>query len=215
MSLVGKNRAFFSYNAQDKHGSNFMYKDFEKSNSYRSNFDNCNFNFASLRAAKFKYCTFRNSTFKETEFIGTNLRGSNFENALFEGAIFNATVLDSTKFRGVTFKDTIFIGNSFPVANLPMGITFINKMPPIEEFSVGLYQIVEALRSNDIVRRSNTLHLKRKRINTVYLTLLLKAIPEDQLIQALTLLPGYLSTQFYTLSYLKKILNKIVNDVKL
>ena len=38
MSLEGKNRKVFSYNNEDRRGSNFMYKDFEKCNSYHTNF---------------------------------------------------------------------------------------------------------------------------------------------------------------------------------
>ena len=50
MSLKGKNRAIYSYNNEQRVGSNFMYKDFEKSHSYRSNFQNAKFDYASLRA---------------------------------------------------------------------------------------------------------------------------------------------------------------------
>ena len=73
MSLKGKNRAIYSYNNEQHAGSNFMYKDFEKSHSYRSNFQNTKFDYASLRAAHMKFCNFDGAGFKETEFVGTNL----------------------------------------------------------------------------------------------------------------------------------------------
>lgn len=74
MSLKGKNRAIFSYSNIARNGSNFMYKDFEKTKSYRSNFKNAIFDYASLRAAHLKFCNFDEASFVETEFIGTNLR---------------------------------------------------------------------------------------------------------------------------------------------
>ncbi len=213
MSLVGKNRKIFSYNNKDKRKSNFMYKDFEKSISYHSNFAESNFSFASLRAAKFKFCSFYGSTFVGTEFVGTNLRGSNFSNAVFNGAIFKAAVLDKANFRNATFENTIFISTSTKTAkhideNTP-GIIWIDRVPSENSFSKELVTVVENLRSNDIVRRSNVLHLKKGKINTIYLSVLLNTYTEAELIKAFTLLPEHLTTQFHTLSYLKKLLNKL------
>lgn len=88
MSLVGKNRAVFSYNNVTKQNSNFMYKDFEKTKSYHTNFENAHFAGTSLRAAHMKYCNFTNCVFTGTEFIGTNLRGSKFICAKFIDCIF-------------------------------------------------------------------------------------------------------------------------------
>lgn len=53
MSLQGKNRAVYSYKNDDKSGSNFMYKNFDKADCYHTSFRNTIFDGASLRATKF------------------------------------------------------------------------------------------------------------------------------------------------------------------
>ena len=212
MSLEGKNRAVYSYNNKDKGGSNFMYKDFEKSNSYHTDFSKTNFSCASLRAAKMKFCNFNGAVFKGTEFVGTNLRGSTFINTLFEQAIFSATVLDETNFRNATFHDCFFVGTGIVKARHlnPKGITFLDKMPDSTEFSEELLSAAKGLRENDIIRRSHTLHLKKGHINTLSLKILVSEFGEDQLIQLLPHLPENITTQFYTVSYLKMALKKML-----
>ena len=212
MSLKGKNRAFFSYNNVDKSNSNFMYKDFEKTKSYHSNFKNAKFDYASLRAAHMKFCNFDGASFVETEFVGTNLRGSTFKRGNFKETIFRATVLDKTDFSGATFENCYFVDigvssiSKFP--NNCSGITFLNAMPSNENFSAELMEVVENLRENEFVRRSNTLHLKKGKINTLSLMILLKSYSEDELIELLQNVTNDLTTQFYTLSYLKVLLKK-------
>lgn len=216
MSLKGKNRAIFSYDKKDRSGSNFMYKDFEKTKSYRSNFKNAKFDYASLRAAHLKFCSFDEASFVETEFIGTNLRGSTFRGAKFKGTIFRATVLDQTNFPGATFKNCYFVATGVSSAskfsNNCNGITFLNAMPCMNGFSSVLIEVVEGLRKNDIIRRSNTLHLKQRKINTLSLTILLQSYSEDELIELLQRVTNDLTTQFYTLSYLKVLLKKAVQS---
>ena len=213
MSLEGKNRALFSYNCMERSNRKFMYKDYEKANPYHSYFAQSDFSYTSLRAAKMKYCNFAGCTFVETEFIGTNLRGSSFRGASFNGAIFNSVVLDRTDFTNATFQNCYFLGVSFNKAsNAPKsleGNTVFSAMPSIDDFSPQLLTVVESLRRNDIIRRSNTLHLKRGRINTLTLYILGESFSETELVEKLAKLPPYLTTQFHTVSYLKKMLKKI------
>lgn len=213
MSLVGKNRKIYSYNNVDRRSSNFTYKDFEKSCSYHSNFSGCNFTAASLRAAKFKFCSFYGALFSQTEFIGTNLRGCNFSKAVFVDAIFNAAVLDRANFSGATFQNTIFLNTGISTAkNFPEnvnGIIWLPGMPAYSEFSSDLLNATESLRSNDVIRRSNVLHLKRGKINTLSLYILRQTFSEEELIKAFSALPDHITTQFHTVSYLKKLLTKM------
>jgi len=213
MSLIGKNRAIFSYNGKDRSESKFINKDFEKTKSYRSIFKNADFSGTSLRAAHMKFCNFDNATFVGTEFIGTNLRGSTFRRAKFVDAIFAATVLDSTDFSGATFEKCYFIGTSFKSAKkVPSetdGITFMTSMPTTDLFSKNLIDAVESLRSNDIIRKSHTLHGKEGKLNTLSLMLLKNDYSETDLISLLSFAPHVITTQFYTLSYLRKLLKKI------
>lgn len=189
-----------------------MYKDFEKSNSYKSNFQGANFNYASLRAAKMKFCNFTDASFIGTEFIGTNLHGSTFRGAYFKEAIFWSTILKQVDFSGATFEDCYFVNTGtvnlkYPLSNLD-GIVIMNVLPPSGNFSGELLQVVEDLRSNDIIRRSHTLHLKKGEINTLSLYILLQEFSEKELITALPRVAEKVSSPFFTLSYLKNLLKR-------
>lgn len=212
MSLVGKNRKVFSYNNQNKRESNFQYKDFEKTKSYHSDFGKANFSYASLRAAQMKYCNFNGALFVGTEFVGSILRGSSFKGATFKDAIFSGAVLDKTDFSGAIFENCIFymtrVEGVKGLESAENGIRIITKKPLLDAFSPELIDIIQGLRSNDIIRRSNTLHTKKNGINTLYLCELLKDYSETDLIRLLPLVPQFVTTQFYTLSYLKVLLKK-------
>lgn len=213
MSLEGKNRKIFSYNNEDRCNGNFMYKDFEKTNSYNSSFRQANFSFASLRGAKMKFCDFSGASFVGSEFVGTNFRGSNFSDAYFKESIFCCTVLDKAIFENAKFENCYFVNTGISkTRKFPLdctGITFFHTPPAADTFSDELLQVVEELRSNDIIRRSHTLHLKKGKVNTLSLHILLQSYSEDDLIALLPQVPRYLATQFYTLSYLKNLLKKI------
>lgn len=213
MSLVGKNRAIFSYNNKNKNDSNFMYKDFEKTKSYHSSFLNAKFIGTSLRAAHMKYCNFTGCTFHGVDFVGTNLRGSVFKDASFKDCIFVATVLDRANFKNASFENCYFLGvgvknaKNFPVDN--DGIVILGSIPAQECVMYELREVIDRLRKNDIIRRSNTLHMKKGRINTLTVMVLKKEYTEEELIRYLPILPQYVTTQFYTVSYLKMVLKKI------
>jgi len=89
------------------------------------------------------------------------------------------------------------------------GIVILESMPAQEYIMYELREVIERLRGNDIVRRSNILHLKKGRINTLTVMVLKKEYTEEELIRYLPILPQYVTTQFYTVSYLKMILKKI------
>ncbi len=213
MSLEGKNRKIFSYNNVDRCNCNFMYKDFEKTNSYHSSFRQANFNFSSLRGAKMKFCDFSGASFIGTEFVGTNLRGSNFSNACFKDAIFHSTVLDKAIFDNASFENCYFVCTGISTTKkFPQdctGITFLASLPSADGFSNELLQVVEELRANDLICRSHTLHLKKGKVNTLSLQILLESFSPDDLICLLPKVPQQLTSQFYTLSYLRKLLKKM------
>lgn len=161
-----------------------------------------------------KYCDFTGASFVGSEFIGANFRGSNFSGAYFKEAIFCSTVLDKTFFENAKFENCYFVSTGISQARkFPTdlsGLTFLHSLPSADTFSDELLQVVEKLRSNDIIRRSHTLHLKKGKVNTLSLYILLQSYSEDDLITLLPQVPNYLTTQFYTLSYLKNLLKKIV-----
>ena len=212
MSLIGKNRAVFSYNNKDRHESNFMYKDFEKTKSYDTSFVDAKFIGTSFRAAHMKFCDFSRCVFQGVDFVGANLRGSKFVDASFHDCIFVTTVLDRTNFKNASFKNCYFVGiNTKSAKNFPEqseGLCILSSQPEQDNVSVELKQVIENLRGNDIIRRSNTLHLKKGKINTLSLMILEKEYTEEELLHYLPMLPALVSTQFYTVSYLKNLLKK-------
>ena len=217
MSLAGKNRKLFSYNNESRRESSFLYKDFEKTKSYHTDFGKAIFSYASLRAASMKFCNFNGAIFNGTEFVGTNLRGSSFKGASFKDAIFISTTLDKTDFTGAIFDNCIFCGTKIDgvkgLDSTAVGINIITEKPSVNEFSAELIDVIQKLRSNDTIRKSHTLHTKKNGINTIYLSDLLKEYTEEELIKMLPQVERFISTQFYTLSYLKVLLNKVAMDV--
>lgn len=216
MSVVGKNRKLFSYNNKDKSNLHFDKKDFDKTNSYNSSFNRCSFNGTSLRGAKLKFCSFKHAIFEKTEFVGTNLRGSNFEGATFNRAIFNGVNLENANFMNATFKDVIFINTNIRKAkNFPIdknNIIVYNSMPPNDNYSEKLINIVDKLRENEFINKSHTLHLKGNKLNTIYIDLLVNEFSEEKLIQYLPQLSHLIIKPFFTLSYIENILTKLCND---
>lgn len=211
MSLVGKNRAVFSYKNQKLLNRNFLYKDFEKTKSYRTNFSNSKFGSTSFRAAHFKYCSFLNCSFADCDFIGTNFRGSYFSTTTFENCIFSSVVFDQVKFKNTSFKNCYFFGSSAHIQALLSnmdGNTVLPAPPAQNTVSPALKEVIDSLRTNDIIRRSHTLHGKGESINTSTLLMLHSIYTDEQLITLLPLIHQFITTQFYTISYLKMLLKK-------
>ncbi|MBR1443785.1 MAG: pentapeptide repeat-containing protein [Firmicutes bacterium] len=221
MSLKGKNRNFFSYTNENRIGSNFQFKDFEKTKSYNTNFSKSNFTGVSFRAAHMKYCNFTNCQFNNVDFVGTNLRGCRFYNAVFSNCIFVGVNLDRAKFTGAKFEHCYFVHTSLLCLEKQIsncnddGIIVLEHYPSSEEYGTELLQAVEELRKNDIIRRSNVLHCKKNKINTLTLKILREQYSEETLIPMIKVLPEYITTQFYTISYLKVLLTKISKDIKI
>ena len=216
MSLVGKNRAIFSYHNKNKDGSKFIYKDFEKTKSIHSRFVNAEFVGTSLRAAHMKYCNFTNCKFSGVDFIGTNLRGSNFMGAHFTKCIFVSTVLEKANFRYATFENCYMLGNLLSKSkNVPhdnAGIKIVGDDLKAEAISEELTNVIQSLRENDIIRQSHTLHGKNNKINLLSVLILKETYTEEELIRLLPMIPDYLTTQFYTFSYLETLLTKIKRE---
>ncbi len=215
MSLTGKNKAIYSYNNKERSGRKFMYKDFEKTKSYNSDFSKSEFIGTSLRAAQLKFCNFNETIFTEVDFIGTNLRGSDFSNSRFINCVFVSTILDKTNFNNTRFEDCYFVSTNIQcIHNFESpycGITYLDTIPPQDEISNELIEVINNLRSNDIIRKSNTLHCKKNKINTLTIMILKKYYSETQLVDLFKKLPSLLTTQFYTISYLQKLLKKAEN----
>jgi hypothetical protein len=76
-------------------------------------------------------------------------------------------------------------------------------------FSQQLLAVVESLRSNDFIRHSMVLVIKNKKINLIALKKLVDKFGEKTLVVLLPKLPNIIKNQFYTLSYLEKMLSDL------
>lgn len=78
-----------------------------------------------------------------------------------------------------------------------------------EIFSQQLLAVVETLRNNDFIRHSMVLVIKNKKINLIALKKLVDKFGEKTLVVLLPKLPNIIKNQFYTLSYLEKMLSDL------
>lgn len=205
----------FNYNKIEKKNKNFMYKNLHRSNCYNSDFSNSNFDYVSFRGAHFKSCTFFGCTFRWAEFIGTNLKGSIFKNAKFENAIFDSVNLDGVNFKDAEFKNTIFLSTNIEKAkNLNLqdsNIKIFHEMPQLE-ISEELETSVKNVMENDYVKKARVFDTKDGKLNAVSLMILLDNFDESTLIKGLNIIEAQLDKDFYTLSYVIKLLKKYQID---
>ena len=190
-----------------------MYKNFKRSNCYNCNFSNSNFNFATFRGAHFKTCSFMNGTFEGTEFIGTNLKNSKFKNAKFKNAIFEGANLDGTDFKDAKFENTIFLGCKLEkTKNFStdlQGVRVFEGMPEIN-ISLELEESLNSLMENKYVKASRIFDTKEGNINTLTLMILKENFNEEELIKGFNEIKSQIDRDFYTISYVIRLINKVI-----
>lgn len=203
----------FHYNNIEKKDKNFMYKNFKRSNCYNCNFSHSNFNFATFRGAHFKTCSFMNGTFEGTEFIGTNLKNSKFKNAKFKNAIFEGANLDGSDFKDAKFENTIFLGCKLEktknFSRELQGIRIFEGMPEIN-ISSELEEALNSLMENKYVKASRIFDTKEGNINTLTLMILKENFNEEELIKGFKEIKSQIDRDFYTISYIIRLINKVI-----
>ena len=206
---------FFSYNNEKRIKKNFMYKNFERSNSYNSSFTLCNFKNTNFQKSTMKYCGFNGALFEGTEFKNANLRGSRFKGALFKNVIFIDTKLDKVTFENAKFENVIFVNSSLKrckgIKKDTQGIEVLNSMPR-ENFDLELIKAIKFANQNKYIRDSEILIRKKgQRLNIINIIKLRKLFEDKYLIKNLKSISKIISNQFYTLSYLIHYLqNKLI-----
>ncbi|MBI9013259.1 MAG: pentapeptide repeat-containing protein [Clostridiales bacterium] len=210
-----KSSVGFHFNNIEKKNKNFMYQNLTKSNCYNSDFSNSNFDYVSFRGAHFKSCNFFGCSFKESEFIGANLKGSRFNNATFENAIFESAKLIDVDFKGAKFINTIFLYTDLEgVKHLNLedsGLRILNEMPEFE-ISDALKETVEHLMQNKFVKKSRVLDTREGKINYLSLMILLEQFDEALLIKGLNKVEAFTDRDFFSLSYIIKLIHKLQKD---
>lgn len=213
-----KHNKFFSYNNEIRNESNFMYKDFSLSNSYNSRFTCSNFNFVNFYKSTMKYCGFNGCMFNGTEFKSSNLRGSRFKGANFNDVIFLNTKLDNVNFKDSKFENVYFVNSSIKkckgISKETPGIIIINSNTDNENLSSNLYNSIFNSLNNKFIYNSETLVSKKnKKLNHVNIKRLLNKFDESQIIKGLLFATENINNDFFTLSYLIKIIDKNCSDI--
>ncbi len=202
----------FNYNNADKKNKSFMYQNLQKSKSYNTDFSNSNFDYVCLRGAHLKSCNFDGCTFRGAEFTGTNLKDSTFRNAIFENTVFEGAKLEGVDFRGAQFKNSFFVDTRIDHVKYlepeQTGIRIFSEMPEIEMSEI-LRSAIEKLMQNVFVKKSRVLDTKDKTMNTISVLILIEKFGEEKLIKSLEQVEDHLDRDFYTLSYIIKIIDKI------
>lgn len=218
MSKIKRNNPKFNYNNIEKKNKNFMYQNLQRSKCFNSNFPNSNFDYVSFRGAHLKSCSFLECSFKGTEFIGSNLKESGFRKAHFENAVFEGAKLDGVNFVDATFINTIFVASNVEDAkNLDLdnpGIRVFAKMPELD-ISNELKSAVETVMKNEFVKKSRVLDTKDKEINSISILILLENFDEETLIKGFSIMEEYIEREFYSLSYIIKLLKRLQNEEKI
>ena len=201
-----------NFNNADKKNKSFMYQNLQKSKCYNSDFSNSCFDYVCFRGAHMKSCKFNECTFKGAEFVGVNLKESTFKNAVFENSIFDGAKLEGVDFKGAIFKNTIFVNTSLEgVLNLnteDSNLEILSEMPKLD-LSDALRLEIENTMANPYVKKSRVLDTKEKKMNTVSVKLLIQNFGEEMLIHNLKILCAQIDRDFYTLSYIIRILEKM------
>ncbi|EMN6201112.1 pentapeptide repeat-containing protein [Vibrio vulnificus] len=213
MTINDRNRFAFSYTAHDARDKNFIYKNFNKSVSYRSNFSQSKFSATSLVGTKFKFCSFYGATFENCLIRGTLFRKCNLQKAVFKNCIISAAVFDRT-----ALKNSKFIGckvvSAGKFSELTRSENIVNTQiystfPSESVFNPVLIQTVEQLREHKQIRKSTVLHRKKGKLDTVSIEVLLGEFSEEFLINNLAVAAEQIKVEFHTLTYIQSMLRKI------
>ena len=178
-----------------------------------TNFSRSLFENTSFIATKFKFCSFYGVKFESCLFKGTLFRKCNLTNTIFKNCIIKASNFDRSKIKDCKFYDCKILKNSKDVEKIPesnlINTIVLQNSPKISLFDPKLVEVVENLRSNAYIRKSQTLHRKKGLLDTVSLKILVSQYDEQFLIDNLPKLPSLISNDFHTLSYIQKKLNDL------
>jgi hypothetical protein len=219
MTANDRNRYAFSYNSLDVRNKNFIFKNFNKSCSFKSNFSNSTFKSTSFIGAKFKFCSLYNVNFEGCLIRGVLFKKCNLTNAKFINSIISATIFDKNKLTGCQFINCKVINTEKLRLLIPKN-NFVNtdileSYPDPQGFSDELLKVVENLRSNKFIRKSTILHRKKGQLDTVSISILVSQFGETFLVKSLPKIAQEIKNEFHTLSYIQSILNNINNNGKL
>jgi hypothetical protein E4_22776 len=217
--LVNNDKKRYSYNNIDTRNKKFIHKNFNKTTSYHSNFSHSKFINASFIGAKFKFSSLFGSTFDNCYLRGALFRKCNLKECIFKNCIISSSLFENSKLESCYFENCKIL-NSLSLSNAILhnkeNITneILEQYPQEHCFSKQLIEEVKLLKKNEFIRKSSILHLKKQRIETVSLKVLVEEFGEEFLINNLKNLNIMVTRNFSSLSYITNILKKIQNNGK-
>ena len=146
------------------------------------------------------------------EFIGSNLKGSKFKEAKFSNTIFEGANLNGVDFNGAKFNKTIFVGCDLSSSkNLNLNHPEIKIFDSMPELNIGdeLKDAINVAMENEYVKRSRIFDTKDGDINGLTFMLLSELFDEKTLIEGMHYLKFEVDKDFYTLSYVVKLINEM------
>ena len=205
----------FNFNNIEKIDKTFMYHNLTKSKCYNSNFSKSNFDYACFRGAHFKSCFFSECSFTGAEFVGSNLKDSKFVGAKFENTVFESVKLEGADFKDAEFKNTIFLSSNLEgVKNLNLddeNIRVFDEIPQVD-MSSELREAVEKVMLNKFVKKSRVLDTREGKINDLSVMTLLENFDEETLVKGFGKMEEHIDRDFFTLSFIIKLINKLKKD---
>lgn len=212
LNNVDKKR--YSYYNHDSRSSNFIHKNFNKTCSYHTNFSHSKFINVSLIGAKFKFSSLFGTVFDNCYIRGTLFKKCNLENCIFRNCIISSINFEQCKGKNCFFENCkILHVGLFQSMKYSEDTEIFKNYPNINMFKTELRHEVELLRKNRFIRKSSVLHIKKNRIETISLSVLVEIFGENFLIYHLKYIDKLIDREFSSLSYIINALKKIqAND---
>ncbi|WP_455026691.1 pentapeptide repeat-containing protein [Neisseria elongata] len=170
---------------KDCRRKDFYSCNFSKSRSFKGRFNNSTFKNTNFRGAILTKCSFQNSSFTNVEFMGTNLKGSNFKNSIFKFCIFSATLLKNANFTGCRFEKCYFIATNLNVSKKLIVDEQLNSIlathplvPNLQKETLKLFNRIKIIPQ---LSYSRILFLKKGRLNSITVKMLLEKYNEEQI----------------------------------
>ena len=210
MAIKNNQKQRYSYFCHDSRNSYFLNKNFNKTNSFKTNFSNSKFSNCGLVSAKFKFCSFYNVIFDNCYIRGALFKKCNLINTNFRNCIVSSSVFERSKLNNCQFIDCIVLDKNQLLDSCQFCNTErLSCFPYEKQFDSRLLREVRTLRENFFIRRSTILHRKKGKLETVSIKYLCRVFGESFLIQNISKLSTLITKEFYSLSYIITMLNKI------
>ena len=198
----------YSYGNKDANSAKFFNKNFNKTESYCSNFNSVIFSNTSLVGAKFKFCNLNDVRFENCLIQGALFRKCHFKRVIFLNCIVVSAQFDRTSLVSSTFDNCRILYTNIENCGSLNNTQTYEAYPSENAFNPELLEQVKALRSNEFIRKSSVLHRKKDKINTLTIDILLEEFDDPFLLANLSSLHS-LKKEFHTLSYITALLRKI------